>query len=332
MVTHAPSQAVAPQSVTQALADAATAAGFAPSIHDTQPWFWRLGGEQLDLFLDRGRTLGVADPEDRLAILSCGAALNHALDSLAADGWRAAVEQLPDAGRAGQLATVRIEGRIPVAPEALRRARAVGLRHADRRPLAGARLDAGKLRSIIAVAESPGISLQLLRPGQVFYLATAADRAQRTQAGEVTWQAELQHWPGGLRRLGPGVANEAMPPGATAQPLTNRDFGPRSGLLIAEAHDRTAVYAILCGLEDRRLDWLRAGESLSAAWITAAELGVSVLPLSATIEVSATRDILRHLLAGAAYPFLVLRFGVLDPTLGKPPKPRPPAEQTIERC
>jgi hypothetical protein len=103
-------------------------------------------------------------------------------------------------------------------------------------------------------------------------------------------------------------------------------------LVIAEAHSRTAIFAILYGPGDRRLDWLRAGEALSAAWLTATELEVSVLPLSATIEVPATRETVRNLLNDAGHPFLVLRFGVLDPTGdGVPHTARLSTDLTVER-
>jgi hypothetical protein len=102
MVTNASTPPVEAQARTQALYDAASTAGYAPSIHNTQPWHWRLDGDELELSVDRRRTLEFTDPVDRLAILSCGAALHQASVSLAADGWHAAVTRLPnsDPGRA----------------------------------------------------------------------------------------------------------------------------------------------------------------------------------------------------------------------------------------
>jgi hypothetical protein len=59
---------------------------------------------------------------------------------------------------------------------------------------------------------------------------------------------------------------------------------------------------------------------------------VSVVPLSATIEVPATRETVRHLLDDAGYPFLLLRFDVLNPGgAGAPQTPRLPTDQTVER-
>src|SRR5690606_32132752 len=69
------------------LTRAAHAAGMAPSVHNTQPWRWRVFPEWLELYADRSRQLGRADPEGRLMTISCGAALHHARVALAAEGW-----------------------------------------------------------------------------------------------------------------------------------------------------------------------------------------------------------------------------------------------------
>ena len=90
-------------------------------------------------------------------------------------------------------------------------------------------------------------------------------------------------------------------------------------------------YAVLYGDDDEPESWLRAGEALSAAWLTATELGVSVVPLSGAIEVTATREALRGVLAGFGHPYLVLRLGIADPDHAGPPHtPRIPAAQVVD--
>ena len=60
-----------PSAVTAALEVAVRA----PSIHNTQPWRWRLDPDGLDVLADRERQLRVADPDGHSMLLSCGAAL-----------------------------------------------------------------------------------------------------------------------------------------------------------------------------------------------------------------------------------------------------------------
>ncbi|MFD0598854.1 hypothetical protein ACFQZ4_46565 [Catellatospora coxensis] len=68
------------------LAAAAAAAAQAPSIHNTQPWRWRIGSRTADLYLEPSRLLPATDPDRRLATLSCGTALHHVQVALAAAG------------------------------------------------------------------------------------------------------------------------------------------------------------------------------------------------------------------------------------------------------
>src|SRR4029450_3322530 len=99
--------------VSNGLANAAAAAGYAPSIHDTQPWRWRVGSDTLDLYVHRSRVLPVADPGTRLATLSCGAARLHARTALAAEGWRVTIARMPDAADQDHLAHLRVYAPAP---------------------------------------------------------------------------------------------------------------------------------------------------------------------------------------------------------------------------
>ncbi|WP_430503064.1 Acg family FMN-binding oxidoreductase [Micromonospora trifolii] len=319
------------QTVTRALTNATIAASHAPSIHNTQPWRWRTYGDHLDLFIEESRTLAVTDPDRRLAILSCGAALHHALISLAADGRQATVTRHTDNARPRHLATIRVDARIPVEPAAIRHLQSVALRHTDRRAVSGTPVDADTLRSIAAAVESQQTLLHVLRPRQVLDLASASDHAHRIESDDEAWQAELLHWTGGARTLGTGIPDAVIPREASPTTVPGRDFGHPGDMAIADTHDRTAVFAILHGPGDGDPDWLRAGEALSAAWLKATELGVSVVPLSAAIEVTVTRETIRHLLSDLGHPYLVLRFGVLDhDTAGPSHTPRLPADQTVD--
>jgi hypothetical protein len=127
----------------------------------------------------------------------------------------------------------------------------------------------------------------------------------------VVGRAELAYWTGGVRPTGAGNAGD---------------------LPIGVDHDHAAAFAMLYGRHDEPFDWLRAGEALSAGWLTATELGVSVLPLSATVEVAGTRETMRRMVSDPGYPYLVLRFGRTDPDdASQQHIPRLPADQLIER-
>jgi nitroreductase len=312
---------------------AAELAGLAPSIHNSQPWRWRVSGAVLDLYVDHRRRLGITDPDSRLATLSCGAALHHARTGLAAEGWRVDVSRLPDPTNPEYLARLTMTGPDSVGPEAMRHVQSMRLRHTDRRPVTRTPIDGNQLRAIISAAEAEGAWLHVLTRDAVLELAAAVSYAQATEAAEEAWQAELAYWTGGTRPAGAGVPDSAIPASPTQTTVPSRDFGHPGTLPVGARHDTAATFAILYGEQDTPLDWLRAGEALSAAWLTAAELGISLLPLSATVEVAATRQALRRLLSGLGEPYLVLRLGHADPDHpAAPHTPRLPAEQTIEEA
>src|SRR5215470_2671113 len=77
----------------EALRAAVDDARRAPSIFNTQPWWWRIDGTVLELHADETRRLEVVDPAGTELLLSCGAAAHHARVSLAADGWGVDVQR-----------------------------------------------------------------------------------------------------------------------------------------------------------------------------------------------------------------------------------------------
>jgi len=71
-------------------------AGRAPSVHNTQPWFWCVDGDRVTLFADREKQLEHADPDGRDLVLSCGAALHHLGVAATAAGWEARIDRMPN--------------------------------------------------------------------------------------------------------------------------------------------------------------------------------------------------------------------------------------------
>jgi nitroreductase len=314
------------------LAEAAEVAGYAPSVHNTQPWRWRVNDDRMDLFADRDRQLTVADPQGRLLTISCGAALHHAMVALAAEGWQAKVLRLDGPDR---LAQITLGPRLDVSPEAMRHLQAVRVRYTDRRPVGDTPITTEVVDVLRREAAAYGIDIHLLTSDQVIELGAASARADRIELLDPQQRQELTYWIGGDRSEGTGIPDSALPEETAGGPVPGRDFVRAGTLLSGEGSDhdtdRAASYAVLFGLGDEPLDWLRAGEALSACWLAATEQGVSVLPLSAVIEVPATREVLRRLLSGIGYPYLVLRLGIAQADRPGPPHtPRLPAKQLID--
>jgi nitroreductase len=312
------------------LTDAAAMSGRAPSVHNTQPWRWKVFPDALELRMARDSRLAATDPEGRLTTLSCGAALHHARVALAAEGWTAVVERLPDPKQPDLLARLTRFRHSGADRDAMRLVQCMRVRHTDRRPVSDEPMPGATLDEIVQTAGAEGARLEVLDSDQVMDLAAAAGQAAAAAAEEPKLREELEYW---TSRAGTGTG---LPPGVLPEraPQTTvpaRDFGRPGTLPSGPGHDRAAVYGILWGTEDEPDSWLRAGEGLSAAWLAATRLGVSLVPLSGVVEVDGTRETLHELLARLGFPYLALRLGLADPAhAGAPHTPRLPTEQIVD--
>jgi hypothetical protein len=326
---------------TGALVAAAEAALRAPSIFNSQPWRWRVTGGGLELSADPGRQLAVVDPEHMMSTLSCGIALHHARTALSAAGYSHAVDRLPDPARPDLLARIRLTGTHPPDPADVRRYEASLIRHTDRRPFDGEPLPRTVVDRLRTVAETEHAYLYRMRSDDVPALAAAVSRAQRIEMADPEYRAELTRWTNRPTDSGDGVPADTVP-APTPRTVPVREFivagdqadetgGGTGGLepLAAEGTDQTATYLVLAGQADDRLEWLRAGEALSAVWLTAVTEGLSVSPISDVAEVPSTRALLRGVLAGIGYPFLVLRVGNAEPVSGAAQAPRRDPREAI---
>ena len=77
------------------------AATAAPSMHNTQPWQFRVrhAGGTIELWADPGRTLPLGDPHGRAVHIACGAALFNLRVAAAVAGLEPHLRLLPDPGQ-----------------------------------------------------------------------------------------------------------------------------------------------------------------------------------------------------------------------------------------
>ncbi|MEU3457162.1 nitroreductase family protein [Micromonospora sp. NPDC006766] len=318
------------QALTTALAKAAATSGRAPSVHNTQPWRWKVLPDALELRMVRDPRLAATDPENRLVTLSCGAALHHARVALAAEGWTAQVRRLPDPEQPELLARLTDVRHAGADPDAMRLVQCMQVRRTDRRPVREEPVPGPALDEIVRAADAEGVRLQILHRDQVMELAAAAAQAAAVSAEDPELREELEYWTS-RAGTGTGLPPEVLPEQAPQTTVPGRDFGRPGTLPISSGHDRAAVYGIVWDTEDEPENWLRAGEGLSAAWLAATRLGVSMVPLSGVVEVEGTRLTVRRILAGLGYPYLALRLGLADPAHAGPPHtPRLATEEIVD--
>src|SRR6266849_5368982 len=88
-----PTHASSPEEISRFVVDAAV---YAPSVHNTQPWWFSTGDKEISIHADVERRLRVADPDGREMMISCGAALFTARVAMRYLGLVPKVSVLPD--------------------------------------------------------------------------------------------------------------------------------------------------------------------------------------------------------------------------------------------
>ncbi|UQU61877.1 nitroreductase [Couchioplanes caeruleus] len=315
----------------EALEAAARVSLHAPSVFNTQPWRWRLTGDTLALYADTSRALRATDPDGRLLMLSCGAALHHVRVALAAAGWSAHVVRRPEGGEPDLLALVTVTGRQAPDAEAARLVEAVPRRRTDRRAYSERGVPEQTLDQLRRTVEAEEAYLHVVRRDQMPMLATSTAHAADAELHDSAYREELQRWTHRPQDSGDGVpAATAVRQGPRRVPV--RDYAPDGtpGLAVGDGFDLGAAYVVLFGLTERPEDLLRGGEALSALLLGATADGLATAPLSDTIEVEWPRRLLTDLLAGVGVPYVVVRLGYGDTTEPLPPAPRRRAEDVIE--
>ena len=307
----------------------------APSVHNTQPWRWRLGDRSVHLYADPSRQVPATDPRGADLLLSCGAALHHLRVALAALGWRAIVHRLPNPADPDHLAAVEFARREPT-DAAVAMAAAIPRRRTDRRRFSSWDVPRPVLDLLVErAAEEDATAHEVLGTRDRFELAIAIGKAAAVQDADPAYRAEARRWSGGHANLD-GVPATNAPSGVPQHgDIQLREF-PGGELLDKpgdEWEEDGGSLLVLATSSDDRLSMLRAGEAMSAVLLEATAAGLVTCPLSQPLEVAETRDRVRDdVLDGASCPQILLRVGWAafnaDPL---PPTPRRPLTELIDQ-
>jgi hypothetical protein len=289
---------------------------WAPSVHNTQPWWFTADSGGLCLYADQGRRLAVADPEGREMLLSCGAALFTARLALRAAGWVPGVQVLPDPAQ--PLLVARLTWPDRVAPTRFERRLAAQVRQRrshrggfDPLPLAPqliAELVDGAARygAVLHVVDDEGIRAALALVVQEAEQALELDSARARE--RAVWTTP----PGSIR--GDGVPADAYPARAERTfpyfPAPGFARGRGWGLPpLSTLPGRSAgTVCLLSTSSDEPADWVGAGQALQRVLLTSAACGVAVALHSQPFQLGWGRDVVG--LRPGLYPQLILRLGV----------------------
>ncbi|WP_320780594.1 Acg family FMN-binding oxidoreductase [Streptomyces sp. CRN 30] len=302
------------------------AAVAAPSIHNTQPWRFRLApdGDTLEVRSAPERTLPVTDPTHRAQYLSVGAAVLNLRLAAVHLGRRPEVRLLPDPRDPGLLAAVRLAepvdaGDLPTDPGLYE---AIARRHTSRLPFTGRPVPEPVLTRMTTAAHDAGARLHLpdIAGTRRLLALTAAGEARNNARPDRA--AETLHWltaPGSDAPYGIPVTALGPPDAGRRMPM--RDFTGTAPALRRPARwfERHVQLALLWTPHDRREDWLRAGQGLQYVLLTATAHGLRTSLLHQAMEWSDLRAAAAPHGQKRCHPHLLIRFGY-GPDGGRTPR------------
>lgn len=314
----------------------------APSGHNTQPWLFKIVGNNnvIEVYADRSRALPLVDPDDRELIISCGAALYHL--RLAANHFGIAdeVQLLPDKNNnLDLLARISLkedddDNKGTIKKQAERDAplfEAITKRRSNRSSFENRRLPDDLLPSLKDSASANGAWLDVIDDDEdkKNILADLISQGDRIQLSDKRFRRELAAWihpnrsksqdgmPGYAHGMTRDIASHLGP-----FLIRTFDIGKGQAAKDKELASGSPVLAVLGTDADEPLNWIQTGQALERILLQARAKNVWTTFMNQPIEVPELRPKLLQVLGKAAgFPQLLMRMGY-----GKEVKPTPRRE------
>ena len=253
----------------------------APSTRNTQPWRFTVEADTVRLFADRARGQPVFDPGARELYISLGCALENLLIAAEHFGFGHETTYFPDPGNAELVASVVFApGGEPSPARAGITMDALVRRHNDNSVYRSTPVPA-EVRARLEACYA-GSELRLdLTDDYLFrrWVDELTLEADRLAFADPAFREELGHW------IGQGVfGNTAVMSRLGRLAVSRLDLGEPMARQDRERVESAALLGLVSAREDTHLSHVRAGQLFERLWITATAMGVSVHPMSQTMQ------------------------------------------------
>jgi nitroreductase len=247
----------------------------------------------------------------------------------AAAGLGPDIRLLPDPGQPLLLAGIRLIGRHhPTRWEGELHA-AIWRRQTNREPFSSRPVPPGVRAEMAEAACLEGASLAFLDRDEAARVLSLAAEAERHLLADPAYRAELARWAGGQRDRD-GIPGTALGPRSPEGRNPVRDFNPerRHGPTRYAWFEEHPQLAVLSAGSGGPMAWLAAGQALQRVWLTATCRGISVCPLTQSLETHEAW-LARDPRSAAGQPQMILRIGYGLPL--PPGAPRRPVAEAIDQ-
>jgi nitroreductase family protein len=299
-----------------------TAATSAPSLHNSQPWSFKIDKAQLTVYAEPSRQLSRSDPAGRCLLISCGAALFNLRVAAEHLGYHPRVRLLPGAADQTMVAIVSLGRRQPHVGGLSSYYKAISARRTNRLPFHNRSIPHTTLAAAGEAARAENALVRIYDdPDEVSRIVALLHVADLAEVHDPAATAERQRWIGGPHR-DDGIPVRSLGPRPDGPTTPFRDLGRGVGAPRDDAtFEKTPTVAVLSTRHDERVDWLRAGQALQRVLLEVTRAGLAASFLNQPLEDETLRGLVRSPLTGIGHPHMIMRIGYGDPVPVTPRRP-----------
>jgi hypothetical protein len=269
----------------------AEAAGHAPSVYNTSPWWFSTTDVAVCLHADTERRLPVADPSGREMALSCGAAVFTARVAFRYLGLVPKVAILPEPELPNLIAKITCDERTEPSDYERRLFDQIATRSSHRGGFDTDRLPGGLISTLGLEAARENAKLVVMTDDEhraaLLSVQATAEAVFPLDSARAEEQAAWE----------PEDRPEAGDPG----------WGARDGTTPGSP----GIVTVLATAGDERVNWISAGQALQRVLLVAGCKGVSVALSARPLELSRLRDLISAEFIGGDSPQMILSFGMM---------------------
>jgi hypothetical protein len=299
-----------------------TAATAAPSLHNSQPWSFKVDAGTITVYADPARHLMRTDPTGRSLLISCGAALFNLRVAAEHLGFHPRVRLLPHGIDPTLVATVTVERHHAHVGGLAAYYPAIAARHTNRFPFQNRTIPHAALAALAEAARAENALLRIYDdPNEVARIVDVLHDADMAETLDPGVRVERQSWIGGPHR-DDGIPVRSLGPRPDGAGTPFRDLGQNVGEPRDIARfERTPTVAILSTMHDERADWVRAGQALQRVLLEATGAGLAASFMNQPLEHDGLRGQVRSPATGVGYSHMIMRIGYgesVSPTERRP--------------
>ncbi len=296
----------------------------APSSHNTQPWMFKIVGEDtIEVYADDSRHLKIADADKRELYISVGCALENLLIAAEYHGYDARVNYFPNPINENLVATIHFNQSAEhrILPEMFE---AIYERRTNHNEFTKEPISPEDQQRLQNCCREDGIWLFLTSETETRRkVEDLITRADALQFADPKFREELGYW------IGQGVFGASWLIAKISQfAVTHINLGNSTAKKDSEVLMSSPVLGVICSEKNDRQTQVQVGQIFERIYLKATTLGISLQPMSQIVQVPDIKAELAKLLPDSnAFPQQPFRLGFGESDSKR--TPRRPLEEVL---